>query len=50
MYIVIEPKNEDEEEISMITDVKKYVILFENIEGNCLFYFISSYFSHRCRI
>jgi hypothetical protein len=33
MYIVVETKNENEEEFNILNDVKKYVILFDEIEG-----------------
>jgi hypothetical protein len=34
MYIVVESKNENEEEMNIFNDVKKYVILFDEINGN----------------
>lgn len=41
MYIVILPKNENDEEFNIMADEKKYVILFENIKGILNYLFIN---------
>lgn len=34
MYIIVETKNENKEEMNILDDIKKYVILFDEIKGN----------------